>query len=615
MSVPANPEKIGRYQILERVGRGGMGVLLRGIDPVLDREVAIKLMALDFTEDADQMRPRFYREARAAAKLQHPNIVTIFEFAEEGNTPYIVMEFLRGSSLQGRLASPLPLTLDEKLHVIIQLCSALNYAHEQGVVHRDIKPANIFLLPDGSVKLLDFGVAKLATSTLTRQGDVLGSAMYMSPEQVSGSGNVDGRSDIFSTGVVLYEILANRKPFQADTLTATVVKLLREDPPSLDEVAPGLPAQLVSAVKKSLAKEPAGRFATAAEMAKELSWIRQALQASDVGAGPLDETRFASATQLFELNKTLEKDRLQAESPSSTARAAAPPAERKWLLPVALVVGALAIVILSFAVGRGTSGGSNAPPAPQAAATPTAAPQTTAPQPGAPAATAQPAAGTAPAPAPETPPATAATDVASLQIESEPAGASIVFDGQPTSQVTPAAVKLTGPGPHRVRLSKPGFVAQEITLTDANLKQGAVSVTLAAAEAAAVAVTIASSYPVEVLSGSQTVSRASQSHRLKIASGTTLRVVSKPYMLNETVRVGSRALDYQVPAPGFLSVFTTHETCDVKIGGTVLGAPPITKHPIASGTYKVEVACEDGPSPPGTTVTVPPNGSETARIR
>ena len=353
MSVPTHPEKIGRYQVLERVGRGGMGILLRGIDPVLDREVAIKLMLLDFSEDVDQMRPRFYREARAAAKLQHPNIVTVFEFAEEGNTPYIVMEFLRGSSLQGRMASAVPLTLDEKLSVIIQLCGALHYAHEQGVVHRDIKPANIFLLPDGSVKLLDFGVAKLATSTLTRQGDVLGSASYMSPEQVSGSGGVDGRSDIFSAGVVLYELLANRKPFQADTLTATVVKLLREDPPSLDEVAPGLPAQLVNAVMKALAKEPSVRYATAGELAKELQWIRQALQASDQGLGTLDETRFASPTQIFELNKTLEKDRLQAETPS--VGAVRPAAGRKWLVPAGIGAGALAVVLLAFAAGRGTS--------------------------------------------------------------------------------------------------------------------------------------------------------------------------------------------------------------------------------------------------------------------
>ena len=184
---PANPEKIGRYQVVERVGRGGMGVLFRGVDPVLDREVAIKLMLVDFSEDEEQMRPRFYREARAAAKLQHRNIVTVFEFAEEGSTPYIVMEFLRGVSLAARMASPLPLALDAKLDIVGQLCTALHYAHEQGVVHRDVKPANVFLLNDGTVKLLDFGIAKVTTSTLTRKGDVLGSASYMSLEQVSGS--------------------------------------------------------------------------------------------------------------------------------------------------------------------------------------------------------------------------------------------------------------------------------------------------------------------------------------------------------------------------------------------------------------------------------------------
>ena len=141
------------------------------------------------------------------------------------------------------------------------------------------------------------------------------------------------------------------------------------------------------------------------------------------------------------------------------------------------------------------------------------------------------------------------------------------------------------------------------------------SYTLAAAEVVGVPVSIESAYPVEVLSGSQTVSRANQQHRLRIAPGTTLRVVSRQYMLNDSVRVANRAVDYQVPAPGFLSVLTNHELCKVKIGDTVLGFPPITKHPIASGTYKIEIACEDGPSPAPTTVTVPANGTETARIR
>ena len=165
MSSTTTPTKIGRYQILERVGRGGMGVLYRGFDPILDREVAVKVMLADFSEDTEQMRPRFYREAKAVAKLQHRNIVTIFEFAEENNQPHIVMEFLRGLPLNVRMEQHPPLTLDDKLDVVAQLCSGLGYAHTQGIVHRDVKPANVFILEDGTVKLLDFGVAKLATSS------------------------------------------------------------------------------------------------------------------------------------------------------------------------------------------------------------------------------------------------------------------------------------------------------------------------------------------------------------------------------------------------------------------------------------------------------------------
>ncbi|MBW8862979.1 MAG: serine/threonine protein kinase, partial [Acidobacteria bacterium] len=192
------PAQIGRYQILDRVGQGGMGVLYRAIDPALDREVAIKLMLGDFADDIEQLRPRFQREARAIAKLQHRNIVTVFEFAEDAGVPYIVMEFLRGTSLSARPKAEPPLTIVEKLDIVAQLCDGLGYAHEQGIVHRDVKPANILLLGDGSVKLLDFGIAKLTTSNLTRQGDVLGSPAYMSPEQIMGEETIDGRSDVFS---------------------------------------------------------------------------------------------------------------------------------------------------------------------------------------------------------------------------------------------------------------------------------------------------------------------------------------------------------------------------------------------------------------------------------
>ena len=197
------PRTIGRYEVLERVGRGGMGVLYRGRDPVLDREVAIKVMGGDFAAD-DSARTRFYREARASARLQHRNIVTIYEFAEDNGNPYIAMEFLRGQSLQARMAAAGAFPLVQKLDIVTQLLTGLHYAHEQGIVHRDVKPANIWLLEDGTVKLLDFGIAKIAASTMTSAGSVLGSAFYMAPEQVEGR-EVDGRADIFAAGVVLYE--------------------------------------------------------------------------------------------------------------------------------------------------------------------------------------------------------------------------------------------------------------------------------------------------------------------------------------------------------------------------------------------------------------------------
>jgi serine/threonine-protein kinase len=592
-----HPEKIGRYQILERVGRGGMGVLLRGVDPVLDREVAIKLMLLDFSEDAEQMRPRFYREARAAAKLQHPNIVTVFEFAEDGNTPYIVMEFLRGQSLQARMSSALPLSLEEKLHVIAQLCNALNYAHEQGVVHRDIKPANIFLLPDGSVKLLDFGVAKLATSTLTRQGDVLGSASYMSPEQVSG-GAVDGRSDIFSTGVVLYELLANRKPFHADTLTAQVVKLLREDPPSLDEVAPGLPPHLVGTVRKALTKEPNARFQTAAELAKELQWIRQNLQSSNQAALALDETRFATPTQLIELQKTLDRDRAESGGGSSSSvqsRSAIIPApqEKKWLVPAGIGAAVIAAAALGFMMLRG-------PSAPGGSATP---------QPGGGTATTGSSTGTA------KPGGDAAPASVNLQIESTPAGADLVVDGRATNARTPTTQAISGPGPHRVRISKPGYVTQEVALSDADLKAGVVTYKLVEAEPTGVAVSIESQYPVEVWNGSQSLGRPGTAHKLRIAPGTRLRIASKSVLLNESVTVGSRGLDYRVQPLGTLTVLTRYETCNVKVGDQLIGFPPITRMPVAAGQYKIEMVCPDGKNPPGQFVTVNPNELYTARIQ
>ena len=587
MSTRNDPAQIGRYQVIERVGKGGMGVLFRGMDPVLDREVAIKLMLVDFSDDEEQMRPRFYVEARAAAKLQHRNIVTVFEFAEEGNTPFIVMEFLRGTSLSARMISPLPLPLDAKLDIISQLCDALHYAHEQGVVHRDVKPANVFLLTDGTVKLLDFGIAKMTTSTLTRQGDVLGSASYMSPEQVRGSDTVDGRADIFSVGVVLYELLTGRKPFDADQPTATIVKILNEDPTPIESLAPELPAQLVAAVNRALAKDPDDRFATAGELSKELQWIRKAVGAAGDGA-PLDETRFASPTEIRSFQAGLGKGERKTTTSRTAAKTAPPaPSMPKWVIPAAaaavVLVGVLAVMLMSSRSNQPATAASAATGAPAAAA---------------------------PAAAPAAP---ANVDV-TLKIASEPAGAAVTLDGRDTKQTTPASITLRGAGPHTLKLTKRGFVAKEIDLADADVRSGSVSYTLEQAQVVMGSVSITSAYPVEVFEGSKSISRPSDSHQLRLPVGTTIRVRNSEYLLDAGVRVDAKT-DYQTPPLGYLTVLTRYETCNVKIGAKDLGFPPISRQPIVVGNYKVDIVCPGGQSPNGQFVTITANTPSVARIQ
>jgi serine/threonine-protein kinase len=576
-----HPEKIGRYQILERVGKGGMGVLYRGIDPVLDREVAIKVMLVDFSDDTEQMRPRFYREAQAAARLQHSNIVTIFEFAEDNNTPYIVMEFLRGTGLDARMSAPLPLTLDDKLNIVSQLCGALNYAHAQGVVHRDIKPANLFLLPDGTVKLLDFGVAKLTSSTLTKQGDVIGSVSYMSPEQLSGSDAIDGRSDIFSAGVVLYELLTGRKPFKGDSPTGTIVQILREEPPAVDEIVPGIPVQLTAVVRKALAKEPAERYATAGEFGRDLQLIRRNVQTLQ-DASSLEETRFASQAELAALQQQLSKD-ASAKTPSAITPA--PSSGKKWVGPLSLaVMVVLAVAAFLFNGMRGASSVGESGAAASRAGTSSATPA-------------------------------AVTDRSSvLRVDSAPAGAEISVNGRGLGELTPAPVTLNCAGPFKMRVAKRGYVPQEILVSEDDLTRGTLAITLAAAEVQRVAVTISSAYPVEVFSGSQSLAAAATAHQLSVAAGSRLRVVARDLMLDDAVTVSSKPVQYNAPPVGRLTVLTKFETCNVKIGDRMLGFPPITRMPIVAGQYRVDIVCQSGTNPPGQFVTVPANDTATVRI-
>ena len=257
------PRQIDRYQIRERVGRGGMGVVYRARDPVLNRDVAIKSMLVDFGVDRGA-RARFQQEARAAARLQHPNIVTIYEFGEKDDSPYLVMEFLGGDDLEGLMTRDPPLSLERRLDIVAQVCDGLAFAHEQGVVHGDIKPGNVRVLEDGSVKLLDFGIATVR-KTDAPSGTFAGSAAYASPEQLSME-RVDGRSDLFSVGVLAYELLTGRQPFTGDSPPAVAYQILNRAPPWLRSIAPQLPEALATIITRALQKQPAQRWSSAQEL-------------------------------------------------------------------------------------------------------------------------------------------------------------------------------------------------------------------------------------------------------------------------------------------------------------------------------------------------------------
>ena len=266
------PETIGKYRIVEPIGRGGMGMIFKAHDPILDRLVAVKVISLE-VEVSDDLRARFFREAKACAKLNHPNIVTVHDMGEDAGRLFIVMELLQGEELRQIIKADMPLTLDDKLALIRQVCRGLHYAHQQGVVHRDMKPANIFVLRSRQVKILDFGIAQLATTDpgLTRTGLIMGTLRYISPEQVRG--RVDHRSDMFSLGSVLYELLTSRPPFLGDDPLQILEQLRSEDPPAPTQLDPTIPPELEAVVRRAMRKDPAERYRDLDEMGAALEAV------------------------------------------------------------------------------------------------------------------------------------------------------------------------------------------------------------------------------------------------------------------------------------------------------------------------------------------------------
>jgi predicted Ser/Thr protein kinase len=569
-------KRIGKYAITGRIGRGGMGMVYRAYDEVLEREVAVKTLTLEGSLD-DESRRRFAIEAKAAARLQHPNIITVYELGEDRGLPFIAMELLPGTDLDALMRSGEPLMLQEKLDLVIQVCRGLAYAHEHKIVHRDIKPSNVRVLEDGTVKIMDFGIAKLGGTGVTKAGMMVGTVHYMSPEQIRGQ-TLDGRSDLFSVGVILYELLAGRRPFVGDGVTAVLYKIVHEEPPELDVGELGAEAAgLQDTMRRTLAKDRERRPATAAVLADELSRIL-ATHLAALGAEPSAETRetVALSRHLLREGRVEESVRSLREvtegNPHSlevrrALRAAtremqrrqvpaAPPAEddfpeldatyrpdgatylpaatrvqpdtmmqptvlraetnaRRPRAAIAAAAAALMVAVAALALLRGRSAAPASPP-PAAAA-----------------------------------PATA----------SAPATSSSTMAGGP------AASPLAGPGAPAPALP-----------------EGKVNVV--------------SAYPVDVLWRGKLLARGQASPQVSLPAGRqVLTLIASDVAVRSNVTVDVRpggTTGVQAPELGRISIRANPDNCRVLVDGTFLDYPPILDKPLSLGRHVVEFQWPDG---------------------
>jgi serine/threonine protein kinase len=341
-------KQISRYEILSELGRGAMGVVFKAHDPLIGRDIALKTITASVAEDPGLLE-RFRGEAKAAGALQHPNIVTIYEMGEAEGVPFIAMEYLEGESLAALISRGAPVPLAQKVEYLVQTCRALQYAHRRGVIHRDIKPANIVVTLEGMVKVVDFGIARLADASKTQTGTLLGTLAYMSPQQIRGE-HADARSDIWSVGVVLYELLTCRRPFQGENHAALLLSILQDDPVPLRELLGECPHQLDAISRRTLAKDDAARYQSMEELLLELKSAWAALHLKRAREAPAEAARTAAheytlqsvashaRTQIAPPGEKVGRRNLPAKNLPSSALAATPKATSILSVPITATV-------------------------------------------------------------------------------------------------------------------------------------------------------------------------------------------------------------------------------------------------------------------------------------
>lgn len=309
--------KLGKYELIQELGRGAMGIVYRARDPIINRLVALKTIIKGVAQDPDLLQ-RFYREAQSAGGLQHPNIITIYDMGEEAGTPYIAMELVEGESLEQLIARRPPLPLSLKLTYAIQACRAFDYAHKRGIIHRDIKPGNMMISKEGTIKVVDFGIARVLQSSKTQTGMLIGTFAYMAPEQYHGE-HADERSDLWSFGVLLYELVCYQRPFRGDAPANLMHSICDEGPASLRETAADCPPELDAVLGRALQKSPADRYQTMEDLLLELDPICKSLQSATV-AKLVEQSQQLVQQGDYPQARDILRQALQVESTNSQAR-------------------------------------------------------------------------------------------------------------------------------------------------------------------------------------------------------------------------------------------------------------------------------------------------------
>jgi len=450
------PQKLGRYEIVREIGHGAMGVVYEAVDPTIGRKIALKAIRFDgIGTTADEAARRFKNEARAAGGLNHPNLVTVYDAGEDDGNLYLAMEFIEGSTLESLIRAQRTLPPAQATDIVRQICAGLDFAHAKGIIHRDIKPANIMLASHGAVKITDFGIAR-AGEAMTITGQVIGTPNYMSPEQVLGK-QLDGRSDLFSVGVMLYEMITGERPFEGQSITTIMYKIVHETPIPPRKLDASIHRGLSAVIEKSLAKSPEERFQTGSELTQALqNYEHASIPEGTLGAPTVGVPGLADANATIDTRPPAPPSSTQTSVPEHPtaadvrrliAQVLANPKARKRIIAIGI---ALFVVLIA------TRRNENQPNPERSNNTNAAAP--------------------APPPSPTTADDNQAKPneqsnsepvvkrenaienkkVAVMKLMSSPPSADVYLDGKPTGKQTPTELQLTR-GRHTISIRMQGF--------------------------------------------------------------------------------------------------------------------------------------------------------------